>query len=188
MKINFEKPENRKKLLKAFLVSATIEDDLTLSVSRRFVLSELINGTIEYMHGKAGKIIFQNFYGEDLGVFEKEIETYFKEQVLGANGNITIEIKKAIENLTRAKVHPGPGDSYVHCELYEFFRGTNHGIGSGICPMTPSRTFRLNSKLVEEVQKEIIPNLPDKERENVIGIGDSMKKYIRKDLELIRSY
>ena len=60
------------------------------------------------------------------------------------------------------------------------------GFGAGgICEASMRSTYSLSQETILEVQKKILPSLPEQERAAVEELGKIMRKYANRDLEYI---
>jgi len=183
-KKEIEEMRYRDRILEALLVSSITEDNSRLPTIQEYILSEVVNGTIDYAGGNAGKINYQKFR-HDRNKYENELIKYFKEEMSETKGEMSPKIRESIQKMTDCHwvYVPEPGDNYPTCELYGCFRGFG-----GICPVTFHSSFSLPLELVVRVQKEVLPSLSKDERRDVKGIGKAMRKYINDDLEYIREH
>ncbi len=189
-KLDFEK-ENmdfkyRRNVLEAILVSSLNADGISIPTIEEFVLGELINGTMEYMGLEPLRVDYRE-YMLYRNVFEMEISKAFKEQINASSQTmIDPNIKSALIKLSDC-VFETNGPLYgasLSTELYTHFKGFA-GIG-GICNVMMKSKFELSIDYVEKIKKDFMDRMSDLERENVFGIGKAMRKYINKDLELIK--
>lgn len=175
----------RRHLLEAFLVSSVSEDSFRFPTIEEFILSELVNGTIEYIGGNAGNIDYQKFtYNRN--DFEKELCNYFETEMSAhSKGKLNSDIREAIVELCgHYYVNPtGPDSPYPETELYTHFKGF---CGGGICPVITQSSFSLSQDIIANVQKNVLPRFSDSEQKDIVGIGKSMRPYIDRDLEHIK--
>ncbi len=178
-----EEARYRKGILEAILVSSITEERYELPTIQEFVLSELVNGTIEYIGGDPGKVNYQRFRQ---GTFERCLWGYYEEEIkLYSKGKLNPKIREAITKMVNYDIvdPSGPDRPYPKTELYTFFKGS---MGGGICGVIMKSTFSLPQEITDKVKREIIPTLSNTERKTVEGIGKSMRKYIDEDLEFIK--
>lgn len=173
----------RERILEALLVSSLTEDNSRLPTIPEYILSEVVNGTIEYVGGNAGRINFLK-YNHNRNAYENELIKYFKDEMSKAKGEISQKIKESIQKMTDCHwvYVPEPFDNYPTCELYVFF---NYG---EICPPHFKSSFSLPHEVVVRAQRELLPFLSKDERRDVKGIGKAMRKYIDEDLEYIKEH
>ena len=173
----------RRRLLEALLVSSTSEVSFRLPTIKDFILSEVVNGTIEYVGGNAGRIRYRRPEEVPNGLrFEREIFKYFESDLEAhSEGRLDPKVEDAVRELSRPCLERSPPDRpLVSTELYDQFMG-----GTGLFPtIMPSRFSLPQESLISAAR--FIPSLPDLERENVEGIGKAMRKYIDDDLKFIR--
>ena len=179
-----EESRARRKTLEALLFCSITDKDFRLPTIEEFILSEVVNGTIEYVNGEAGKIDYQTIRFR-AGEFEKEITDYFKEEIAKAKRKLEPKIQEDIEKLIKYEwvYVQEPGDNYPTCEVYEHFKGF---FGTGICKAGMESTFSLAYKDAVKIQ-EILPSFTEQQRRDIEGIGKAMRKYINKDLEYIKN-
>lgn len=178
-----DKMDYRKGLLEALLVASTTESDFRLPTIEEFILSEVVNGTIDYVNGNAGRINYHDFKYKSH--FEKEICKYLQSELESSKKELNPKIKESIMTMCEYYLTPsaGPERPSPETELYYLFNGP---YGNGICPVLMRSTFSLSQELVVRTQNEIIPRLSEHEKKDIIGIGKSTRKYISKDLGFIR--
>jgi len=187
-KFDFKKDEEewsyRRHLLEALLVSSVSEDRFRLPTIEEFILSEVVNGTIEYIGGNVGQIDYQKFRF-DRNSFERELNKYFEAEMRAhSKGKLNPKFKKAVTKLCEHYyVNPtGPDRPYPYTELYAHFKGFG---GGGICPVIMQSSFSLPQETIIRVQREVLPELSNPEKRDVEGISKAMRKYIDRDLEFI---
>jgi len=178
-----ENSRYQRKILEALLVSSISEDNSRLPTSRGFILSGLINGTIRYIGGNSGRISYAFF--EDDNDFEYKIFEYLENQIKLHGERLDPKIKETIVRMCEPLFMPsdGPGRPTTETDLYYKF---NDPRGGAICSEFSQSTFSLSYDFVVGVQKNIIPNLSESERKDVLGIGEAMREFVLEDLEFIR--
>ena len=183
--INFKDEDIRydihgKRLLEALLFASTSKDRFKFPTEKRFILSEVINGTLDYVCGSAsaGEVTYLNIkYRLRSRQFESEIFTYLKDKIRSPKKRLDSKIKDIIMKM----VYPhSPGDIYLYIYFNDF------GINNPICKVSTISTFSLDQETITRVEKEILPYLSKSERKDINGIGKSMREYIEKDLEFIK--
>ncbi|MFH1511180.1 MAG: hypothetical protein ABIF10_05795, partial [Candidatus Woesearchaeota archaeon] len=169
-------------LLEAILYCATTEQKPMLPTIEQFVLSELVNGTIQYSGGNAGKLNYQMFLAEPKA-FERSMWQYYHQQA--AKGKLSQDVYDSITTLVKYKMvnAGGPDKPFAQTELYTHFKG---GAGYEICPVTFSSIFSLPYKTVLRVRNTTLPSYSRKEKEHVEGIGAAMRPFIEQDMEFIK--
>ena len=174
----------RKRFLEALLVSSLSENNFRLPTIEEFILSEVVNGTIEYVGGDAGQVDYQGSR-LDRSTFEGRLHKYFESEMEAhSKGKLNPKIREAINKLCGCYyVDPtGPDRPYPHTELYDHFRGP---FGGGICQVIGRSTFSLPHDTFIKVQEKVLSSLSSPEKKNIIGIGKAMRKYVNRDLEFI---
>jgi hypothetical protein len=168
------------KVLKALLVAAAPNGN-RLPTIEEFILSEVVNGTIDYVNKKAGEITYVNErMKSDLNSYESKLYAYYHKEIRDTKRKLDANIGKTIDKLVKAVWHhPYPDDPYCDTDLYAHFNGFA-SVGQS--------TFSLPYELVSEVRKEIMPTFSESEKRDITGIGKAMRKYVKEDLEYIREH
>lgn len=163
-------------ILDSLLVSSISEGISRLPSIGEYILSEVVNGTINYAGGEAGQMDYQHLRLSR--GFEEKLFKYFKSEIEeNSRDNLDPKIKKTLLKLCSPFTN-----SYWETSLYDHFKGI---AGDGICPFPTQSKFSFSPDYLERVQKEVIPSLASSERRDVEGIGKSMRKYIKRDLKFI---
>lgn len=172
----------RRTVLEALLYHSTKKDNFILPTKEEFILSEVVNGTIEYIGGNAGRISYQK---SDRNMFEFDIYKYFENEMKNSKRRLNPAINGAITKMVKYEMRcpGGPDRPYPYTEVYSFFRG--FGGGGGICPVIMESTFSLPYETVIRIKREVLPSFSDFEIKDIEGIGKSMRKYIKDDLKFI---
>ena len=172
-------------LLETLLVSSTINDEeiLSLPTIKQFILSEVINGTIEYVEGDAGQITYtqqQRDPNFSNSLFANRICNYFEEEIKNYRTELDPNIREAITQLVKYSPPQitGPELSDPYIPLYDLFYNLHP-------PLTIS-TWSLPYKMVNKVNTQILPSLPNSERKDIEGIARCMRGYIQEDLKHIK--
>lgn len=168
-------------ILQALLYCSTTEDDFMLPTIEEFILSEVVNGTLEYLGRDSGKVRYQDFRG-DRNSFEKGIWDYFEKESVLSDKVIDSDVMASIGRMASYHiVYPdGPDGPYHMAGLYSSFKSVLPS-GAGMCS-----TFSLPQKVIYHVQKEVLPSLSEVARADVESIGMIMRKHINEDLRYIR--
>ena len=164
---------------------STTDKSFRIPTIEEFVLSEVVNGTIDYFGGKAGKVTYQKMRNGNS--FERALFEYFEKELKShSKGKLNPHIRESIRKLCKPySVNPtGPDRPYLQTELYVHFSGKP--FGGGVCPVNMRSTFSLPQETVVKVEKEVLPKLSNPERRDVEGIGKAMRKFIDNDLGFIR--
>jgi hypothetical protein len=190
---------NRQRILEAVLFLSTTEENYVFPTIEQFVLSELVNGTIAYVRGRAGEVTYQKtgevgVVYEDLlwKYYEREMSTprlneiHAPERSAQPQRNIFPGLKKIIDELVEYRwVDPGGNDKpYPQTKLYEHFKGFA-GL-DGICPVRNRSTFELPHGTVMHIERQVLPFLSPEWRGDIEGIAKEMRKFIDEDLKYIR--
>jgi len=178
---------NELTLLETLLVSSTITDEeiISLPTIKQFTLSEVINGTIEYIGGNAGQITYTQQQHNDPfsnDLFADRICKHFEEEIKNYGMGLDPNIRKAITKLVKYSPPQitGPELSEPYIPLYSLFYELHP-------PLTTS-TWSLPYETVKKVKDQILPFLSDSERRDINGIANCMRKYIQEDLTYIREH
>ena len=177
--------EHRRNVLDALLVVAAPNGN-RLPTIEEFILSEIVNGAIDYLGGEAGEITYakEKHIGNS---YESKLYAYYHKEIRDAQRKLDVDIGTAMDKLVEAVWHYSPPDDpYYDTDLYLQFMGFA-GVG-GICPVLMESTFSLPYELVSKVRKEIMPTFSESEKRDITGIGKAMRKYIEEDLEYIREH
>jgi hypothetical protein len=169
----------RNNVLEAILFSSLTPERLRLPTGPEFILSELVNGTIEYIGGNAGKMNYRNFE-EGHYEFRRRMEKYLSEEMRKfSKGKLDPKIGNAVNKLCECYYPDSSDKTRVEVNFFSHFNW-------GICQSTNQSTFSLPYDLVIKTREKTIPSLSDSERKDVEGIGKSLGKYLDKDLEYIK--
>lgn len=198
-----EQFEYEKRILEAILYFS--RDDkcgMLLPTIEEFVLSEIVNGTIDYIAGEAGKVLYRQKAINPRASFEKDLYSYFEEKMQKSGDKIDEKIRNALLGMTKPKVVyvPEPSDNYIFCRLYHYYKGFA-GSG-GICNVISSSKHYLSHDVMQRVEfilpdapaydfeglKYATPKLSSSEFESVKGIGKAMRKFVNKDIEYIKNH
>jgi len=177
---SIEDMEYDRDVLQALLYYSTAEDDFMLPTIEEFVLSEVVNGTLEYLGRDAGKVKYQDFKG-GRNSFEKAAWDYFEEESVLSDKEIDSDVMASISRMANYHiVYPdGPDDPYPKAGLYSTFKSVLLS-GAGM-----SSTFSLPQEVIYHVQKEVFPSLSGTARVDIEGIGKIMRRHIDEDLVYI---
>lgn len=176
-----EQIEFRSNVLEAILVSSMNEDENYFPSFKEYILSELVNATIEYAGGKPGMMSYVSFMNSDnVNMFERKITEYLNSELMHTK-NICSTIKSAILRMTRMdRVEvSGPDHDYLDCELYidvqHSLFGSFHSRDS------------LPYSLVRKVEKQM-SKFNEEEKRDINGIAKAMRKYIEDDLKYVKAH
>ena len=138
-----------------------------------FVLSEVINGTINYIGGKSGKVLYWNCRVPE---FRRKIVDYFDMELVRQDDVLSSEIKNKLVSMTRLKLRPCPQDRHDFItSLDEYFQGNK---------TRPCSSYRLSSEFVDKVN-EGIRRYHSFECIDVKRIGEETRGFIEDDLKFI---
>jgi len=177
---DIEPHKYNRNLLEALLVSSISKDDSRFPSIEEFILSEIVNGTIEYIGGNSGQKDYQKLRYID--GFEKEIGVYFESE-MNAHSQEKLDptIRDALIKLCQYYYENPIGsdaNQQPRTELYNHF--------AEICPVAAQSTFLLHQDNIIRARQEFISKLSDSEKKDIEGIGKTMRKYIDKDVKFIR--
>ncbi len=167
-------------VLQALLYYSTAEDDFMLPTIEEFILSEVVNGTLEYLGRDSGKVKYQDFKG-GRDSFEKAAWDYFEEESALSDKKIDPDVMASIGRMAGYHiVYPdGPDGPYPKAGLYSTFKSV---LFSGLCT---SSTFSLLQGDIYHVKKKVIPSLSEAARADIEAIGKIMRRHINEDLAYI---
>ncbi|MEA2004185.1 MAG: hypothetical protein U9O53_04485 [archaeon] len=145
---SIEDMEYDRDVLQALLYYSTSEDDFMLPTIEEFILSEAVNGTLEYLGRDAGKVRYQDFKG-GRDSFESAVWDYFEEEPVLSDKVIDPDVMASISRMAGYHIvySDGPDRAYAKVGLYSTFKSV---LLSG---MSMSSTFSLMQKDVYHVQK-----------------------------------
>jgi hypothetical protein len=175
-----EERQFRKSILEAILVSSITPENARLPTINEYILSEIVNGVVDYTGGRAGKITYSDDGFED-NTYIRHMQEYFREEMTNPHTALTPRIKSDLEKMlafTFAPYDRGEG-YYPVSELYEFFNSPF----IGICQAGAHSIFSLPYDLVMKVRNKTLPSLSEEEQKDILGIGKCMRKYIDEDMK-----
>jgi len=175
----------QKGILEAMLHSSRTEDNLKLPTIKEFILSELVNGTIDYVGGEAGEFNYQKHQDRHMdSSYETRMWDYYNEKTKDMKDRLNPKISKAINEMVKPEWHRpgGPDRPYCSTRLYDLFMG--HW-GSGICNVIMDSIFTLPYETVLKIENKVMPSLTETEKRDVRGIGKSMARFVDEDLRFI---
>ena len=175
-------------VLESLLYYGSKDNNFKLPTIEEFILSEVTNGTIDYLTGNGGKVTFKEYErplpGKGIFYFVHSLLKYFKEEIESSNKKIDPKVKNAIIKMVQYReVSPYPDDSYPNTDLYDYFNGPR---GTGFCDVYMKSIFSLSYELVNNIENKFLPLLSKPEKGDIEGIGKCMIKYIDEDLEYIK--
>jgi len=173
-----EEKEYKRHLLEAILVASITESSSKTPTIKEFILSEIVNGTIEYIGGRFGKKDYQSH--DYNSIFVVDMFKYLNSEMkLRTKRTLDTKVATALKELCRT--HPvNPGGIDIHyrtVDLYDIFED--------ICPISPQSTFTPPYEMLIRIQKEFLPSLSPAEKNDIEGIGKAMRKYIDNDLAFL---
>ncbi len=160
-------------------IEATTEDDFMLPTIEEFILSEVVNGTLEYLGRDAGRIKYQDFKG-GRNSFETAAWDYFEKESVLSDKDIDPDVIASISRMIGYHIVylDGPDGPYPKAGLYLTFKS--------VLPYgSMSSTFSLPQEVIYHVKKEVIPFLSEAARADVESIGKIMRRHINEDLGYI---
>lgn len=176
----------RKNILEAILVSSIQENKNQFPAITKHILSELINGTIDYIGGNPGRLTYANSRIEP-----ENLEKYFYKYL---KCDLDCELKQQLNPQIRSTINElskpyrvdgnGPDKPYLTIELYEHLGLT----GNQISDKRIGSTFTILPLIIKKVETQILPNLSESEIKDILGIGKAMRKYIQEDLDFIKKH
>lgn len=167
-------------ILEKILANTVTEDNVEIPLPNKYILSEIVNGAIEYAGGKAGEITYMSYLNnkelKSLGPFEKVMGAYFDDQVKDES-NILTAIKEMIK--VESEYDSNLGIACLTCELYKNMNEIRKN-GNFSSPLT----FKLND--LEKIKK--LTKFKKAEKESILEIANNVRKYIDSDLEYLKDY
>lgn len=171
-----EKYKFRKNILEALLYCSISGNKFIFPAIERFIFSEVIKGTLEYVTGKKSNFEPKSDRYEDIMYerFQKKLK----------KGLLEPEMEEALLKLLKPHWESDQwGDGEYETELYSQFTGG--GLG-GICKVIMQSTFSLDQSVIYHVKTNVLPSLSEPIKKEVNGIGKLMRKYIEQDLKYIK--
>ncbi len=172
----------RSRILEAILVSSTSRESFRFPAKKEYILSELVNATIECLGGKPRKVTYSQFHGyfTNIGEYEKRLLDYFETEVSKLKKEIHPDLIESIRILTGSKLIPpscGLYEPELKCELYEEIDGT-----FGLCrARAMESSFSLTQAVLFSTESFLEEN--SEYREDIINLGKVMRKHIDKDFK-----
>lgn len=173
-----EKFKFRKNILEALLYCSISGNKFIFPTIERFIFSEVIKGTLEYVTGKES-----NFEPKE-DRFELVMYNHFQQQLKKGKNPLTPGMEEALLKLLEPSWESDQwSDGEYETELYRLFIGG--GLG-GICKVIMRSTFSLDQSVINHVKGKVLPSLPKPIKRDVQGIGRLMRGYIEEDLKYIK--
>jgi len=161
-------------VLEGVLVSSLSNDNLKLPSIERFILSEIVNGTVDFVGGEGGKV---NYQDQDVlrehSPFLRLAWKYLVDEVGKSRDKLDPKVKGALFKLVRP-FDANPSNNLLY-NIFPDFTGTGR---ASIFSPDLDQYFR--------IKKKVIPSFSDSERWSVGGVGRAMRNYIEEDLEYIK--
>jgi len=171
----------RRHFLEALLLTSVTPEQPLLPSIKEFILSEVAQGTLEYIGGDPGRVLYRGNPNDDS--FEKNLFDSLEKELRAHPGRLSSDAERNIRTLCEPyRVDPPRDRPYVSTELYEFF-GTGF---SPICTESSSSTFSLPYHTVIRLQNEVIPSFSGNVLRDIQGIGKAMRIYIALDIQHIK--
>jgi hypothetical protein len=174
--------EYNRQFLEAIIFSSISEKSSEIPTIKEFILSEVINGTIDYIGGNVGKITYQNSTenGEN-DLFEIKICKYLKQEIHSHNnGLLEPKIMKALNDICKDH-YKDFGDESRGChttELYDQFLNISQDYEHSI--------FSPFTDTIPRNKESINHSFSAAEKTNIEGIGKAMRKHVDNDIIYIR--
>ncbi|MBI4146619.1 hypothetical protein HY489_04760 [Candidatus Woesearchaeota archaeon] len=168
----------RDDVLKALLVESSRATQFCVPARPEFIMSEIANGTIAHVGGDAGKQVYRGcpVFGPE---FELLMNEEYDAQLARAPRKLVPSINSAIKALIEEKEEWAPPERpYFSCRTYPHFRTLR--------PSTGKSTWELSYSLVRTGEKLLNSGFSNEEKNDLIGIAEKMKPFLREDLAHIR--
>ncbi len=168
----------QKDILQALLVNSIVDENSKLPTIEQFILSEVVNGTIDYAGGKGGEIRYRRIGHED--AFERLLWKEYEKRIKGIKKKVAPKIESTITNMVKYYyIDPtGPARPYPRTKLYHCFEAY-------VERLAYHSTSPLMERQILKVKEEIMPSLSESEQKSIIGISEEMRKYVEGDLKFI---
>ncbi|MBU0959666.1 MAG: hypothetical protein KKB31_06995 [Nanoarchaeota archaeon] len=180
-----EESDFRRGVFQATLVSSVNDKTYKFPTIDEYILSEFVNGVINFVGGNAGEVIYPQFdrIASDR-YFEIPIREYFdKEVTLDKKEKLSQRIARAVDQLLKVEGRwDAENKPYDDVDLYLHFKGRRF---TGICHEVMRSSFSLPQEVLIKVKNEIMPGLSEAEARDVVGIGQAMRPFIEQDLDYI---
>jgi hypothetical protein len=160
-----------REVLGSLLVSSMEGDKIIFPSIKEFILSEVVNGTISYIGGNSGKVVYREDGMFESG-FEEKLWKYFLEELKGNTKRINQKIRDSLERLCS----PHQDRHSFDTELYSISKEILFGGRS---------SASLPYSVVKQVQEKTLPSFSKTQRRDIEGIGKAMRPEIEEDLVYI---
>lgn len=185
VKKDIERNKELARVLHGVLFFASNEGKLTMPSVEKFILSEVVNGTIAYIGGEAGRVTSLNHRLMPSG-FEVQLWQYFQTEMdAHSKGKLNPRIRKAIYGLCEPhrRLEPAPDRGiYLSTELYAHF----NGVGHRFCGTFSQSTFSPEAGLIYHLKEEVLPEFSGAELRSIQGIGEAARPFVEEDVRYIR--
>ena len=160
--------------------------EIYIPTIKRFIFSEVANGVIDYIGGKAGEITYakRNLIDDN---FEPDLWKSFKEEAAKNRDKLPLDLKLVFGTLLEPSWSPAqpPDNGGEHLtDLYSLFKPS---MGGGICEVYTSSRFSIPYGCVLE-GREFMNSIDDETKCAIEQIGIKMKPFIQEDLKYIREH
>ena len=161
------------KLLWSILVSslnenAFLSEGLRFPSNGKYILSEFVNGTIDFLGKKSGEIDYKTMNFNKKETFENLIWKSFFKSLAGNGEKLDFAIKEVF---------------WKWAETPELFYSSWRDFREDV---SDRLTFSPSVERVVYTNKKIIPFFSEFGRDNIKRIGKEMRKYTHEDLEFIK--
>ena len=148
-----------------------------------FIFSEVANGVIDFVGGKAGEITYakRNLITND---FEKDLWEHYQQETKKSDKllpDLKLVLDAMLEPTWDSAPPPDNGGEY-QTDLYLLFKPPT---GGGICREYMISTFSLPHNF-EIGGNEFMVNLEDETKQSIQQIGKKMRPFIQEDIAYIK--
>ena len=170
----------KRDLVSTLLLSCSLGQ--SIPKAKEYVLSELVNGTIEHAGGDAGLLAYSEMRSDPR--YEEIMYDYLEEEIRHAEQDISPNIESAILDLCAPYMtHDPPERPCMRTELYDILDVPGWPVGT-------MRTYDGHAYMfttgVLECKDKLMGRFSASERDDIEGIANSMRKYLDHDIDFIR--
>lgn len=181
----FDKWDFQRHVLEVLVYFASEKGQKRLPTIEQFVLSEVVAATIEYLTGQ--EYLFTYHRSENGTEYIREADDWewktnkaMAETLERFGDKLNPALRKALKELTEIKFSSDAmGWKGTNSSLYTWYKHS-------ICFSGMVSTFSLSVEFINEVEREVIPELGAKTIRHCQAIAELMKKYLERDFDLIK--
>ena len=170
----------KRDLVSTLLLSYSVGQ--SIPKAEEYVLSELVNGTIDYAGGDAGLLAYNEMRSDPR--YEEIMYDYLEEELRHAPKDISPNIESAILDLCAPYMaHNPPDQPCMWTELYDILGIP--GWPTGTMRTDNGHTYMFTVDALER-KNDLLKRFSAPERDDIEGIASSMRKYLDEDICFIR--